>query len=94
MSKRARDTEKTDEQYAREILEIAKDVQGKWEMLLDLHEDKCENAKDKKIRRASYDDGLHGDGASFDDVYQVMGDVVRAAEADLEKAEKAKLADV
>ena len=55
---------------------------------------KLENAKEKNVKRASYDDGLHGDGASFDDVYQVMADVVRAAEADLEKAEKAKLADV
>ncbi len=94
MSKRARDTEKTDEQYAREILEIANDIHGKWEMIMDLNEDKLENAKEKKIRRASYDDGLHGDGASFDDVHQVIADVVRAAEADLEKAEKAKLADV
>ncbi len=89
MSKRARDTEKTNEQYAREILEIANDIHGKWEKLMEIHEDKCENATEKKIKRASYDDG----GASFDDVYQVIADVVRAAEADVEKAERAKLAE-
>ena len=86
MSKRARDTEKTNEQYAREILEIANDIHGKWEKLMELHEDKCENAAEKKIKRASYD---HGNDASFDDVYQVIADVVRAAEADVEKAELA-----
>ena len=89
MSKRARDTEKTNEQYAREILEIANDIHGKWEKLMELHEDKCENAAEKKIKRASYDHGMHGSGASFDDVYQVIADVVRAAEADVEKAELA-----
>ena len=82
--------EKTDEDYASEIAEIAADVNCKWAKLVDLHEKKCANAKEKGIKKASYDFGMECDGPTLDDVHGTICDVARAAAADVEKHKKAR----
>jgi hypothetical protein len=80
--------EKTDEEITKKIAEIATDVHVKWEVLLGVHNKKLENAKEHRIKNASYDFGLEGDFPTFDDVYGVFADVSRDVVEDVAKYAK------